>query len=80
MQTGQNSYRSRKLIAAARAGTLGFRAHGPNRPSAAISEDSGNHSPLAAVKTASEASGILLRLCMSKRVFRYSSVSNRIAE
>src|SRR5271165_583679 len=33
-------HRSRKLIAAARAGTLGFRAHGPNRPSAAISEDS----------------------------------------
>ena len=29
-------HRSRKLIAAARAGALGLRAHGPNRPSDAI--------------------------------------------
>ena len=28
--------RSRKLIAASRAGALGLRAHGPNRPSVAI--------------------------------------------
>jgi len=36
--------------------------------------------PLAAVKTASKASGILLPLCTSKHVFGYSSASNRIAE
>src|SRR5208282_3597181 len=29
-------HRSRKLVAAARAGAFGLRAHGPNRPSAAI--------------------------------------------
>jgi hypothetical protein len=32
------------------------------------------------VKTASKAFGILLTLCTSKRVFCYSSASNRIAE
>jgi hypothetical protein len=51
------------------AGALRLCAHVPNRPSAAISEDSDTtHSPLAAVKTASKASGIPAPLCTSKRV------------
>ena len=43
---------SRKLIAATRAGALGLRVHGPNRPSAAIWAEKQHHAPPSGAKSA----------------------------
>ena len=66
-----------------KAGGFPWRIPSARGSSTAFSRNLGGqryHSALAAVKTAIKASGILLPLCTSKRVFRYSSASNRIVE
>ena len=62
-------HRSRKLIAAARTGALGVRAHRPSRPSAATSADSNTTLAPSGAKSASTAPVILLSRCTSNRVF-----------
>jgi len=65
-----------KLVTATRAGTLGLRAHGSNRPSAATLAES----PQGGAKSASTSPGILLFRCTSNRVFPYTSALNQVSE
>src|SRR6516162_1176847 len=71
-------YHSRKLIAAARAGTLRLFAHGSNRPSVATSARSNTTLAPSGAKLASTAPGKLLSRCTSNRVLSYTSALNRI--
>src|ERR1700730_13208699 len=69
---------SRKLVAAARAGSLGLHAHGPNRPSAAIRKQPPRSTERR--ESASTAPAKLLSRSTNDCVFLYTSASNHVSE
>src|SRR6516164_3631076 len=71
---------SREFIAAARAGALGLRAHGLNRPSVATSARSNTTLAPSGAKLASTAPGKLLSRSTNNCVLRYSTASNYVSE
>src|SRR6516162_1160984 len=73
-------HRSRKLIAAARAGALGLFAHGSNRPSVAASARSNTTLAPSGAKSPGPAPSKLLSRSTSNCVFAYLSPSNHIPE